>query len=826
MRRYPIQTLLLLAFATGHAFSLQAGQGEPASLGNPRVQPIQPNSLQLLANGRSGSGEIHGPNARLQLQALTVDQQGKTIDLTRRVAYQVHPSGSLLVDSQGRVTPQKNGPVTVTVTSGNMTATAEINVKNFDSPPRLNFFNNIVPIFTKFGCNAGGCHGKSGGQNGFSLSLLGFEPAEDYQYIVKEGRGRRVFPAAPTQSLLLQKAIGEVPHGGGVRLSPESYEYDLLKQWIAQGMPYGEESDPVLTDLTVFPSRATLALEADLQLKVTAHYSDGSTQDVTNQSQFTPNNTDLAGSDDDGIVSMKGRAGIVAVMVRFQDRATAFLATVPLGAQISKLPPEKSPIDGPVFAKWTELGLPPSEIANDAVFIRRVTLDIAGRLPTEQESVQFLKSSGGNKRQKLIDRLLASEDYANFFAQKWTSILRNRVERNESRSGNYLFHEWVRESLAQNLPYDRFVARLITASGDVRINPAVNWHLKFQKMEERAEDTAQIFLGQRIQCAKCHHHPYEKWSQQDYWQFAAFFSNVTQKSGRRIYGKQARVQARNTKNNQMVWAAGLGAEPFQDLQGDGRIQLANWLTDSSNPFFAKMLVNRYWKHFFGIGIVDPEDDLRGTNPPSNPELLAALEKSFIESDFDLKNLIRTICNSTTYQLSAVPNEHNAKDMQSFSKFNPRRLPAEVMLDSIDRFLGSQSRFPGLPAGTTATRIPDHGMANNSFLDTFGRPAGASACECERSDEITMAQCLQLLNSNDMYQKLASPFVSEFSRNPELDFVAKIRKIHLQAFSREPRPKEIKAYTDYIKASGEGNENQAFQDIMWTIINTKEFLFNH
>lgn len=772
------------------------------------------------------TAELVGPNERLQLLALGTTADGKTIDLTRNATYDVQPEGIVSIDSHGRVQPLADGAVEIVAKTEFGSATSRLRVTNFNSPPSLNFQNDIVPIFTKFSCNSGGCHGKSGGQNGFALSLLGFEPGDDYQYVVKESRGRRVFPGSPDQSLLLQKAVGEVPHGGGVRIQKDSYEYRLLRQWIEQGMPFGSESDPTVESISVVPPQAKLGLKTGIQLKVLAHYSNGTLKDVTNQATFAPNNTELAATDETGLVSTKGIAGTVAVMVRFQDRSAAFLARIPLGQKIEKMPAIRTIVDKHVFDNLRELGLPPSDLCSDSVFIRRVTLDIAGRLPTETETVEFLNDSASDKRARLIDRLLDSDDYANYFAQKWTSILRNKVVNNEPRGGNFLFHDWIRQNLAQNRPYDQWVTQLITASGDVRTNPAVNWHLKFQKMEERAEDTAQIFLGQRIQCAKCHHHPFEKWSQEDYWRFAAFYSNLAQKPGRKIYTRPGVAQARSTRDQKMVRAAGLGADPLENFNGDARIELAKWLTGKQNPYFARMLVNRYWKHFFGVGIVAPEDDMRATNPPSNPALLDALSRDFVDSGFDMKHLIRTLCNSSAYQLSSIPNEFNRNDRQSFSKFNPRRLPAEVMLDSIDSFLGSESRFRGLPVGTRATRIPDHGMANNSFLDTFGRPAGSSACECERSDEVTMAQCLQLLNSDEMHQKLASSYVNEIARNESVKPEEKIRRFYLAAFSREPNEKEYQILLTFLESLDKSEQVQGYQDIMWTIINTKEFLFNH
>lgn len=777
--------------------------------------------------GRS-IAEIIGPSNRIQLVALARGADGTTIDLTRKADYRTEPEGIVDVDpTTGVVLPLRNGGVRVVAEVGDLSATTNIEVKQLHNPPPLNFRNDVTPILTKFGCNSGGCHGKSGGQNGFALSLLGFEPQDDFQYIVKEGRGRRVFPAAPAESLLLKKATGDIPHGGGFRIKKSSYEYRVLRQWIEQGTPFGKDEDPRLSRISVFPEKSRLALDSELQLQVTAYYTDGSIRDVTNQAQFESNNTELSEVSESGLVKIKGRVGIVATMIRFQDQATAAMSTIPLAKHLGQLPPQNNEVDEFVFKQLRELGLPPSELADDATFIRRVTLDISGRLPTADESVEFLANPNVDKRKELIDRLLDSDDYANHFAQKWTAILRNRVQQNESRSGNFRFHEWVRESIASNVPYDQFVTRLIIAAGDVRTNPAVNWHLKFNKMEERSEDTAQVFLGQRIQCAKCHHHPYEKWAQEDYWRFAAFFANLGQKSGRRIYSKMGVPQARNARDQRMVIAAGLGAEPLDDsVRRDARVELAKWMTDKANPYFAKMLVNRYWKHFFDVGIVDPEDDIRSTNPPSNPELLSALEDHFIQSGYDLQDLIRTICNSSTYQLSSIPNAYNGHDRQSFSKFNPRRLPAEVMLDSIDSFLGSQSRFTGLPVGMQAIQIPDHGSANNSFLDAFGRPAGASACECERSGDVTMAQCLQLLNSDEIHQKLDSPRITKLANATEHEPREKIRQLHLHAFSREPREKEYDAYLSYLQSADVQSERDAYQDIMWTMINTKEFLFNH
>ena len=790
------------------------------------ADPGKPVNLVLLA-GEESQATLVGPTNRLQLIATATYDSGQLRDWTHQVQYQVEPTGVVAVDQSGLVNPLADGTAVITaVGSDNLSAAAQVTVEHFADPPRVNFGNEIVPIFTKLGCNGGGCHGKSGGQNGFALSLLGFEPQDDYAYIVKESRGRRVFPASPDNSLLLRKAAGISPHGGGQRMQLDSDEYRLMRLWVEQGMPFGSKEDPVLTSVEVVPSERILPLDGKQQLKVIARYSDGQIRDVTRQAQYTTNNTELASVSEPGLVQLLGKPGVVAIMVRYQGQVDAFLATIPMGAAVDQLPPEKSFVDTLVFKKLKQLGLPPSDVCDDSTFLRRVTIDIVGRIPTLEETDAFLSSPDPAKRARFVDQLLDSDDYADYFAQKWTAILRNKVEQNQDRSGNFLFHDWVRQSLFENLPYDQFVTRLITASGDVRGNPAVNWHSKLKSVDERVEDTAQVFLGQRIQCAKCHHHPYEKWGQDDYWGLAAFYSNIREKRGSEIFAERRLAQARNPKTQQMVLPTALDANPSDIVaETDARLVLAEWMTRPENPFFARSLANRYWKHFMGIGIVEPEDDMRATNPPTNPELLDALAQSFVDSKFDMKQLIRTICNSSTYQLSSIPNEFNQSDRQSFSKFAPRRLPAEVLLDGMDSLLGTTTNFQNLPQGTRATQIPDHGGVSNFFLDAFGRPAGSSACECERTSEMSMAQSLQMLNSDDIYNKLNSSRATEFAQTPDGD-VDKITEIYLRAFSRLPTGNELQAMMTYVSRAEPNKRKDVFEDVLWTIVNTKEFMFNH
>jgi hypothetical protein len=826
---------LSLCFLLGTvALPLKAAEAKFPGLGDPGA----PVALELQAAGTTNEDQgapatMAGPDANLQLVATLRYDTGQLRDATHRVTYRTEPAGIVEVTHSGRVLPKADGEAKIFASGpANLSASVKLTVTHFANPPTINFPNQIVPIFTKLDCNGGGCHGKSGGQNGFALSLLGFDPLEDHSRLLQEARGRRVFPAAPDRSLLLQKAAGILPHGGGARMRIDSDDYRLLRRWIAQGMPYGSEEDPVLQGIEVFPRERMLTATGTQQLKVVATYSDGSTADVTSTAQYTANNNEMAAVDNNGNVELLDVPGVVAIMVRYQGQVAAFRATIPFGLPVASLPTERNFIDTLVFKNLKLLGLPPSPVCDDATFLRRVSIDIAGRLPTYEEALAFEADADPVKRDRLVSRLLDSEEYADFFALKWGAILRNKAERNVSRTGNFLFHAWIRDSLKKNVPYDSIVRQILTASGDVSQNPAVNWFQHVQLQDEQVQDAAQVFLGVRIQCAKCHHHPFEKWSQEDYWGLAAYFSTVRTKNGmnqgeKRIYSQRKRAVARHPITNEEILPAGLDAESVEiGIDQDPRLALADWVTSKDNRFFARALTNRYWKHFFGRGIVDPEDDMRATNPPSNPELLDALGRHFAEHNFDLKDLVRTICTSSTYQLSEIPNEYNAKDTQAFSRYYPRRLPAEVLLDSIDDLLGTQTGFNGLPVGTSAVEIPDHGGVDNFFLNAFGRPAGGSACECERGGEVSMAQSLHLLNSDDVYGKLESSRAKDLIQDKNRSNPDKITELYYRALARKPTAGELGVFLTHLEQAEPGQQNEAYKDILWALMNTKEFLFNH
>ncbi len=801
------------------------GLGDPGQLKNLEIVLI-------------GDAVLRGPDARKQVLVDGHYSSGQVRDWTSQVAYECSPPGVVSIDAAGMVTPLADGKAQITAKSPQgLTAAAELRVESFATPRPINFPNQIVPIFTKNGCNAGGCHGKSTGQNGFKLSLLGFYPTDDYDYLVKEARGRRLFPAAPERSLLLLKATNSVAHGGGHRLEKDGYEYQLITRWLEQGMPYGQPDDPTVERIEVFPATRAMERDGRQQLAVLAYYTDGSAEDVTHIAQFESNDGEMAEAGRAGLVHTLNLTGDVAVMARYQGQVGVFRATIPLGVQIAEqdLPPVRNPIDEAVFAKLRALGIPPSQVCDDNTFLRRVSLDIAGRLPTADEARAFAADTDQAKRDKLIDRLLDSSAYADYFANKWSVILRNqRVNQNYTR-GTYAFHDWIRRSFITNKPYDQFVRDIVGASGEIGQNPPVAWYRAVATTETQLEDTAQLFLGMRIQCARCHHHPFERWSQQDYYSFAAFFSRVGRKNGinglqprdeQRIFHNRGAARARNPRTGEQLQPAGLGAEPIDPSPDDDpRQALVDWMVSPDNPFFAKALVNRYWKHFLGRGIIEPEDDMRVTNPASNPELLEALARSFVENRYDLKELIRTICRSSTYQLASEPNEYNADDKQNFSYYHPKRLNAEVLYDALNQLTGTVTNFNGLPAGTRAVQLPDSGV-NSYFLTVFGRPQATSPCECERSVEANLAQSLHLLNSNEVQGKLSAGDgrAAQLAKDKEHTDAEKVRELYAWAYAREPDAEEISLTTSYL--ADHENQKQALEDILWALVNTKEFLFNH
>ncbi|HLJ92959.1 MAG TPA: DUF1553 domain-containing protein [Gemmataceae bacterium] len=766
-------------------------------------------------------------------------------DLTSDVRYEVADPHIARISSAGRVIPLANGQTEITASYGDTTVQIPVQCTAVDVNLPINFGNQIVPIFTKLGCNSGGCHGKASGQNGFKLSLLGFEPDVDFNALVKEARGRRLFPAAPDYSLLLRKATGQLPHGGGKRMEVGSDEYQLLRRWIAAGTPKGEPTDPVVTKITVYPEHRILTRQNKQQFAVYAHYSDGSVEDITRRAQYDSNDTDIAVVDGAGLVRTLAMSGEAAIMARYLGQVTTFRATVPLGLETSEYSFEPLTIvDHATSKKWRELGLVPSEVCSDEQFIRRACIDITATLPTPARVRSFVADPDPQKRAKLVDALLDSPEYSYFFANKWADILRIKRRGQPDRAyGTFSFHDWIHRAVAGDMPYDEFAREILAASGDEVTHPPTVWYKELQSPEQFVDDTAQVFLGLRLACAQCHHHPYEKWSQDDYWGLAAFFGRVGRKSVPLAGGIQNQpVQmvtiynrpsgnVTNKRTNQAAAIKPLDGQPLQlGTEDDPRQSLVDWMVDPKNPFFARAVANRYWAHFFGRGVVDPLDDMRVTNPPSNPELLDALAKELVEHHYSLKHLIRIICKSRTYQLSSTPNDFNKQDKQTYARFYPRRLSAEVLFDAVCQVTDSPTPFGGLPQDRYAPRraimLPDESFASY-FLDVFGRPQRISACECERVNDANLAQALHLLNSDEVQGKLsrgggrADVFAGANDKRSDAE---KVEELFLWAFARKPSADQLKTALAHLEKNAK-NKKAAFENIIWALVNTKEFVFN-
>ncbi len=799
--------------------------------------------VSITAQPGSNKFDLIGPDARQQLIVLSQ----KYGDLTRDIAFSAEPPNVVTIDKNGLVSPKGEGTATVSATTGNgEKVKVTVTVSQFGKPQPVSFPNDVVPVFTRNHCNAGACHAKAEGQNGFSLSLFGYDPELDYETLVKHSRGRRVMAAAPEHSMLLMKASGNLPHGGGVRMDTKSADYELLRRWVAEGAPYGPENDPMVERIEIFPRDLVVKPGTQQQLLVTAFFSDGSVRDISRAAQFEPNQEEMAKVDANGLVTFANKTGSTSVMVRFQEHVDVFRATIPLGREITDLPKPENFIDEEIFDKLSVLGIPPSPLSDDATFLRRVTVDIAGRIPTLEETNAFLASKDPEKRAKKIDALLDTPEYADYFAGKWAGLLRNKSNRGLAwvARDTAAFHSWIRSSLIENKPFDQLVGELITASGKTGENPAASWYRAVTDPKERMQDIAQVFLGIRMQCAQCHHHPYERWSQDDYYGFVAFFSTIERKEVYRlpeddiIYHNRKLAQALNpaTQTNMKPTPPGAAALDIP-ADKDPRHDLAAWIRSGENEWFSTVLVNRYWKHFFSQGLVEPEDDIRPTNPATHPALLEKLSDHFVKSGYDLKSLIREICNSRTYQLDALPNEHNAEDTQNYARYYPKRLQAEVLLDAFNDVTGAQNSFSMQPRGVRAIALPDD-KANqeSSFLTMFGRPQMDSACECERTPEANLGQSLHLINADLIQKKLstgngrAQTLAKAGDRSDE----ERLNELYLAAVSRKPDADEIAIAKAHLEKKRKGAEKpgdpaaeqEAFEDIIWVLVNTKEFLFNH
>jgi len=710
-----------------------------------------------------------------------------------------------------------------------------ISAQEIASVRPFHFETDVVSILSRFGCNASGCHGKAEGQNGFKLSIFGFDPQADHVALTSESRGRRTNPAVPEQSLLLQKACGDMPHGGGVRIRRDSNEYRTLRNWIAAGLPFGEPTAPRVVSITVSPQEQLMKLKSNLPLKVVAKFDNGIEEDVTRHAKFQSNNDGLAGVDEHGLVTTGETPGDVAIMASYLGAVDVFRVLIPRPAEsVSIAPPEPGTdgagnfIDPLVDAKLMKLNIQPSELCSDEDFLRRAFLDVIGTLPKPDEVRKFLDDKRPDRRARLIDELLKRPEYADYWALKWSDLL--RAERPTlGHAGAHAYYRWMRDSFATNKPFDRFARELLTADGLLRDQPAGYLFKAVKQSGEQAATISQVLLGTRIECAKCHHHPFDRWSQTDYFGMEAFFTQISFKptpQGEMLLTRDSGT-TKHSRTGEIVFAHALGEpSPTQSPDGDRRKLLADWMTTPKNPFFARNLTNRVWAHFLGRGLVEPVDDLRLTNPPTNPELLDALATRFIESGFDVHQLIRTITSSRAYQRSAHPNATNERDEQNYSRALLKRLDAEVLFDAVCQATGVPEKFKGVPEGARAIQLWDS-QVNHYFLKLFGRPVRATACECERATEPSVSQVLHVLNSPELQSKLSheSGTVARLVRRYPSDNSALIDELYLTVQSRLPTANEKAVATKYLQ-DHESTRRQAAEDLAWSLLNSLEFVFNH
>ena len=771
--------------------------------------------------------ELTSPESSDQILVTGKDANGTTIDLTGLATYSIAKPGLATISSNGRVRPQLDGVTSLTVQWGSLKAEATVKVTGVQTPAPVSFRDAVVPILSKSGCNSGGCHGKAEGQNGFKLSVFGFDPATDYDAIARDGRGRRVFPADPDNSLFLEKAIGKVPHGGGRRVEPDSGWYRLLRRWISEGMVFDDEvADPV-TSVFVQPTDVVLSNKGTQQLRVVAVTQSGQKHSVTSESDFQSNNDVVAVVNRDGLVQATEVPGEAAILIRYMGHVAVCRITLPgTGAPFVR-PAESNFIDGLVWDKLQKLRIAPGERAGDAAFLRRVSLDTIGTLPTAAEARSFLANSAPEKRHQLIESLLERPEYADYWTQRWADMLQADKDI-ITPQGTVSMSRWVHQQIADNVPYDRFVSTVLTAQGStLGHSPAAFFQVQADP-EKAARAVSQLFLGVRIECAQCHHHPFERWDQHDYFAFAGFFTGIDRKPGPngsvKIVNKPGE-DLRHPRTQVTVATAALGAATAQFPTPRARREvLAAWLASSSNPLFVRTIVNRLVAHYFGRGLVEPVDDLRATNPASNEPLMQALCDHMVAVNFDVKAFTRTLLNSQVYQLSSAVSESNRLDDQNYSHAAVKPLPAEVLLDAVSQATGVHERFNGWPDGYRAIQIWDNKLPS-LFLETFGRPVRQTVCACERGVEPSIAQALHLMNSESTTTKLEDRR-SRTAQLAESDLSnsSVVEELYLSTLSRWPSPEELQLMETTLADSN--NRRQAIEDIFWTLLNTREFVFNH
>ncbi len=759
------------------------------------------------------------PDSSSQLVVSRVLSDGRVVDRTHAVEYRSLDAAVAVVVAGGLVLPQGDGQTHIVVSDDESRLKIPVVVDGFASPRPVSFRDEVLPILNKAGCNATGCHGKKEGPSGFQLSVFGTDPFADYEAIVRSGRGRRVAIARPTDSLFLIKASGLQPHGGGSRIKPGSTWYRRITRWIGEGAPFEDEAAPALDRIEIEPQQAVLSFQETQQIRVTAVDVNGQSSCVTVEARYESNMPPIADADRSGRIDAGSIPGEAGILVQYMGHVGVCRVTVPQPGIHFKRPPENNFVDALVWDKLERLGVAPSKPADDGMFCRRVYLDTTGMLPTADEARAFLKDTTADKRQRLVDALLEKDEYAVYWAMRWADLLKIDTVRVGAQNA-VASVRWLRQQFRENAPYDQFVRAILTARGNSTTeSPAA----VYQGLgAELGPAVSQLFLGVRIECAQCHQHPSEKWKPRDYYALGGFFTGMSSQ-GANIF-PVAGKDLENPRTKEMVLTAALGAAPadFSDSP-DRRVVLVEWMTAPNNPFFSSVIVNRLWAHYFGRGLFEPVDDLRATNPASNEPLLDALAKHLRELNYDLKAFTRTLLLSRVYALSSMPNEANIRDQQNFSHAVFKPMPAEVLVDAISQATGVPEKFNGWPLGYRAVEVWDNRVPSY-FFEIFGRPKRLSVCECERGTEPSISQALYLMNSPEFANKIRHRHgLARSLANSKKSPREIIDELCLATLSRFPDASEQELF---VEAFDEFDRRRASEDVLWTLLNSKRFLYVH
>jgi len=821
--------LVALVFLTVPRKAVAAQPDKTKVIGEPLAIQVQPQSVILT-----------GPHDMRQLIVTGHYADGSVRDLTSFVEILAEANDGFTITEEGTLFPLKNCATLLIVKAGKFQTRVPVTVRGMENPRPISFRNELMAALNVGGCNSGACHGTPTGKNGFKLSLRGYDPASDYIQLTHDLFGRRTDRLGSESALIYQKALGRVPHEGGARFPASSVAAKVLRSWLAEGSSDDPANLAALQKIEVLPGNRVIREPARWQqLAVLATFADGQTHDVTRLTVFTSSDPAIAGVSSSGLVEF-AQSGEVAILCRFLEQLVpvrlTFLDPKP-GFQWSN-PPENNYVDQHIFAKLKLLNILPSGLCTDQEFVRRAYMDVCGLLPTIEETKAFLEDKDPRKRSLLIDQLLDRPEYADQWALKWSDVFRSS-RKSIQLKGTHVFQAWLRGHILQNDGFDKIIREVITSSGSTFSNPPANYFRVARDPTSLAETTAQLFFGIRMQCAKCHNHPFERWTQDDYYRMSAWFARVKHRpdlvdgpakakgtdGAEFIYvDRNSEITQPRTGKTMAPRFMGSARVPTLVPGKDRREVLADWMTSSDNPFVPKSIVNRVWYHLNGRGIVDPVDDFRDSNPSANDDLLNALAKDFTAHQFDVKRLIATIMNSRTYQLSAQTNEFNKEDTKYFSHAIAKLHTAEQLFDALCFVTLVPEKFAGFPLGTRAMQLPD-GESNNPFLKTFGQPARELACECERESDSNLAQALQLINGPAVNDRLRNPanrigqLLAKQKSEREI-----LEELYLATLSRVPNQIEARAMLLHVNSAVE--KRKAWEDVHWALINSKEFLFRH